>query len=84
MKNGLEGVLVMRAVDHGIEDLSCPNRVASRDSEIAQAHAMSFAVCGLLVMILRWYRDGFNVSVEQMAEIAADLTTKPLFGPEFD
>ena len=82
-KNRLEGYLVMRNVEHAVVDLACPNRVMIQDSAEAKAHAMTFAVCGLMAMVLRWYQSGFAMSVKELAEIGESIVTKPLFNPNF-
>ena len=81
-KNDLNGVLVMRAVNHAILDLGVPNRILMQDTETSMEYALTFTVCGLMSLILKWYDTGFAMSVEEYAAIATELVTQPLFIPD--
>ena len=79
----MEGVLVTRAMDNAIRELNCPNRVKPQNDEESKAYAMAFSVAGLMITALRWFKSGFDMTAAQLAEIAVNLVTKPLFDPDF-
>ena len=78
-RSGLSGVLVMRAVDHALSDLGVPIRFLPQNEHHVRQHATMFGVCGLLSMVMNWHKTGFATSVSEMAGIAVQLVTKPLF-----
>ena len=42
-----------------------------------------FSVCGLMFLMIDWYKAGFNSSTKEMAEAAVRMLSKPLF-PNLD
>jgi len=78
-RSGISGVLVTRSIDHALSDAGAPRRFQPQDERIAREHATTFGVCGLMSVILNWHHSGYKLRPEQMAEIAVQLLTKPLF-----
>lgn len=78
-KSGLSGVLIERAINHSIMEGSIPIRFLSTDDRRMRERVAAFAVCGLMAMVVYWHHSGYAESVEQMAQIAMRLVTKPLF-----
>ena len=76
-RNGLGGILVERAMDLALRERLMPGYIRELEPEIQQM-AMSFSVCGLLSMVLRWHTQGFRTNTEEMTKIAISLLTKPL------
>lgn len=81
-KSDLNGVLMLRAVNHAIVDMGIPNRVLMQDTEFTKEYAMTFTVTGLMALILKWYESNFAMSEESLAEIVTELVTNPLFIPD--
>jgi len=81
-RNGLNGILAIRAVNHAIFDLGIPNRILMQDSDLSKEYAMTFTVTGLMALILKWYETGFAMSEAELAAIATELVSKPLFIPD--
>lgn len=75
--NGLSGILVERAMDLSQREGLMPWYIQVMEPHIRQL-AMSFMVCGLLSMVIRWHSQGFATSTEDMTKIATVLLTKPL------
>ena len=78
-RSGLSGVLVLRAVDHAQSDLGVPLRFLAHSERNVRQHATVFGVCGLMSMVMNWHKTGFNLSASEMAAIAVQLVTKPIF-----
>lgn len=78
-RSGLSGVLVLRAVDHALSDLGVPIRFLPQNERHVRQHATMFGVCGLLSMVMNWHKTGFATTASEMAAIAVQLVTKPLF-----
>ena len=78
-RSGISGVLVMRSVDHALSDVGVPNRFLQQKDMMVRQHATMFGVCGLMSMVLNWHKSGFSLSASEMAAIAVQLLTKPLF-----
>ena len=78
-RSGISGTLVMRSIDHAVSDIGMPTRFLPQQERLAREHATKFGVCGLMSMVLNWHNNGFVLSESQMASIAVELLTKPLF-----
>lgn len=78
-RSSLSGILIERSISHAISETVFPGRFLPSESRIMQQHVVTFAVCGLMTMMLQWHHDGYTEDVEDMARIAARLVTQPLF-----
>lgn len=77
MRNRLSGMLVERATSHALHERMMPAYLLKQD-EKSQHLAMTFAVCGLLAMVMQWHRDDYRESASEMANVATMMLTKPL------
>ena len=77
-RSGLSGVLVQRAIGQAQSDYVLPLYSTTQDLLTGQQHAITFAICGLMCIMTRWHRGGYQESVAQMAGIATSLLTRPL------
>ena len=77
MRNRLSGLLVERATNHALHEHMMPRYLMNKDSSIQQL-ALTFAICGLLSMVIQWHQNGYQESADQMAHIATMMLTKPL------
>lgn len=78
-RSGLSGVLIERSVMHALADTSVVYHFRDEQAAMLEEHATSFAVCGLMSMVLQWHKEGFKVSASRMATIAVHIVTHPLF-----
>lgn len=78
-RGGLIGILVVRAIDLAKSDEGVPSRFVRVEERMAREHAIAFGVCGMMSMMLQWHHEGFKAEASQMAAIAVDLLTRPLF-----
>ena len=78
-RSGISGILVTRSIDHALSDAGAPKRFLPQDERLAREHATMFGVCGLMSMVLNWHHGGYSLLPWQMAEIAVQLLTQPLF-----
>ena len=76
-RNGLSGMLVERAMALAIRERLMPGYMWDMEPETRQL-GVSFAVCGLLSMVLQWHSQGFKIQPEEMTKIAVSILTKPL------
>ena len=77
MRNRLSGMLVERATSHALHERMMPTYLLNKDED-SQHLALTFAVCGLLAMVMQWHRDGYQKTPAQMTHLAAMMLTKPL------
>ncbi len=77
-RSSISGILVQRAVSQAQNELLITGYAASPELKQFQSHAASFAVCGLMSMMLRWHRGGCKENPGEMAKIATTLLTHPL------
>ena len=78
-RSGISGTLVIRAVDHAMSDVGVPSRFLLQDQQQTRRYATMFGVCGLMSLVLNWHAEGFAVPESEMAAIATELMTRPLF-----
>lgn len=76
-RNGLAGVLVERAMALALRERLMPGYLRDSSPEVQQM-ALSFAVCGLISMVIQWYSQGFKIPATEMTKIAVSILTKPL------
>ena len=77
VRSRLGGLLVERSTYHAIHERMMPKYLLSMPLEVQQM-SLTFAVCGLLSMVLRWHEQGYRESPEAMAQIATMMLTMPL------
>lgn len=78
-RSGISGILVTRSIDHAMTDIGMPSRFLPQEQKLAREHATMFGVCGLMSMVLNWHHSGYTLGESQIAAIAVELMTKPLF-----
>lgn len=76
-RNGLSGILVERAMALAQRERLMPGHIRSWEPDLQQL-ALSFAVCGLLSMVIRWHEQDFRTPPAEMTRIAVAMLTKPL------
>lgn len=78
-KNGLSGLLIQRSIAYALSDTAMPRRFLPNDDAETQEQVVSFAVCGLMSMMLTWHQSGFATPVSKMADAATRVLSHPLF-----
>ena len=70
-------MLVERAVNLAKQEQLMPGYVKEWEDTLKDV-AMSFAVCGLMSMVLQWHHGGYRIPTEQMAKAAVTMLSRPL------
>lgn len=78
-RSQLSGVLIQRAITFSLSESALPRRFLPLDERKTQEVVTSFAVCGLMSMVIQWHNQGYPESVQQMAQMAVRLVSQPLF-----
>lgn len=76
-RSRLSGMLVERATAHAMNERMMPSYLRTKP-EAVQSMALTFAVCGLLSMVIQWHHDKFRQSPEDMTRVATMMLTRPL------
>lgn len=76
-RSGLSGILVERANTFALREGYLPKQFKSIPTQI-QGLALTFAVCGLMSMVLRWHHEDFLLTPEEMTKLAVNLLINPL------
>lgn len=76
-RSSLSGILVERANNFALKEGHLPRHFKTLRPEIRDL-AMAFSICGLMSMILHWHRGGFQITPDEMTELAKDMLTNPL------
>ena len=77
LRSNLSGILVERAVSLAKQEKLMPGYVKAWEDTL-QDVAMSFAVCGLMSMVLQWHNEGYKIPTEKMAQAAVTMLSRPL------
>ena len=76
-RSSLSGILMQRTTSFALQGGHMPQKFKAVPAKL-QGVALSFAVCGLLAMVLNWHHQGFDVSPEDMTRLAINMLTTPL------
>ena len=77
-KSGLSGVLVNRAIGHSVFESMRGRRFLPVEEQQAQEYITLFAVSGFMSMVIQWHHEGYPQTVQQMAQIAIRLVSRPM------
>lgn len=80
LSSGLSGILVERANEFALQEGHLPRKLKSASVQM-QGLALSFAVCGLMAMMINWHRQGYPISPDEMTRLAINMLTTPLLNP---
>ena len=80
-RSRLSGLLVERATYHALHERLMPAYLLEKDKAIQQM-SLTFAICGLLSMVLAWHNDNYRETPSRMAKIATAMLTQPLVPTE--
>ena len=78
-RSGLINLIANCSINFPIGDRISTAKFLPNDSDVTRKYIFKFAFSGLTTLMLEWYKGGFPASVEQMAEVASRLLSKPLF-----
>ncbi|MBQ6839171.1 MAG: TetR/AcrR family transcriptional regulator [Oscillospiraceae bacterium] len=76
-RNSLSGILVERAMSLAQRERLMPGYIRNWAQDLQQL-ALSFAVSGLLSMVVQWHKQNFSTPASEMTRIAVAMLTKPL------
>lgn len=76
-RSNLSGILVERATSFALREKMMPRHMLSWDPSY-QSIAMSFAICGLMSMVIQWHQQDFLHSPQEITRIATTMLTRPL------
>ena len=76
-RSGLSWMLIERAAALAQKEQLMPGYIRKWTADV-QPMAMSFAVCGLLYMVIQWHSEGYRIGPAEMARAAAVMLTQPL------
>ena len=76
-RSQLSGILVERATALAQKEKLMPRQLLNW-SEDLQGIAMSFAICGLMSMVIQWHHKGCRISAAEITKAATTMLTKPL------
>lgn len=77
-RSSLSGLLVMRAISQAQQENQVPNHYLTVEARELRAYAITFAVTGLMSMVLEWHHAGYNKTPKEMAQVAAMMLSHPL------
>lgn len=78
-RSNLSGLLIERSIDYALNGVFMPRRFLAHDTQDMQKQVTTFAVCGLMSMVLNWHHSGYAQSIQHMAKLAVRLVSQPLF-----
>ena len=78
-RSGLIGIFTDRIINYPISDRIMMIKFLPDEDDKMRGLIFKFALCGLVYMMIDWYRDGFKTPSREMAEAACRMFRKPLF-----
>lgn len=78
-RSNLSGLLIERSIAYALSGIPMPRRFLAQDNQEVQEQVTTFAVCGLMSMVLSWHHDGYTQPAHHMARMAVRLVSQPLF-----
>ena len=78
----ISGILVTRTIDYALSDSTAYRRFVSSDGPNVREYSITFSICGIMSLVLKWYQTGYQLSADRMARLAVELLTKPLLQTE--
>lgn len=78
-RSNLSGMLIERSIACALSGVPLPQRFLAQDAKEVREQVTTFAVCGLMSMILSWHQAGYPTSAHRMAQLAVRLVSQPLF-----
>ena len=82
-RSGLVGTLLDRVINYPLGDRIALVKFLPDEDEEMRRRVFKFAICGLVYMMIEWYRDGFKTPTKEMALAARRMFEYPLF-PSLD
>lgn len=79
LKSGFSGLLVMKVTEYTIYNEKSIPFIHWKEEWKESDIALKYAVSGLMTIVVEWHREGYQQSVEEMAEIATKLLTTNYF-----
>lgn len=76
-RSSLSGLLVERATLLVQRERLMPGKLLLMPAN-RQSIAMSFAICGLLSMVIQWHQQGYVIEPAEMTQLAKAMLTQPL------
>lgn len=78
-RNSMTGVLLDTAIHFPLRNMVSPEKFLPQDSAWMRPRVFRFAICGLMVGVLEWYRGGFEETATAMSAMACRMLSRPLF-----
>lgn len=77
-RSSLSGLLVLRAVSQAQQENQVPKHYLTAASKEMRTYAVTFAVTGLMSMVLEWHHAGYHKTPREMAHVASMMLSQPL------
>lgn len=77
--SSLLGFLIQKSLNYSVSDMVNPEKFLPNDQDWDRSQVFKFAICGLMTMMIEWYKNGFVTSTAQMARLACRVLSEPLF-----
>lgn len=78
-RSNLTGVLFNRCILYAKTGEGIPARFLPRKDKTLREYWLMFGVCGMMSLVTTWHHEGFAQSPWEMAQVATQLLTEPLF-----
>lgn len=78
-RSNLSGLLIERSIAYALSGIPMPRRFLAQDTKDVREQVTTFAVCGLMSMVLNWHHGGYVQPPRHMANMAVRLVSQPLF-----
>ena len=77
--SSLLGFLIQKSINYSVSDMVNAVKFLPNDGDWDRSQVFKFAICGLMTMMIEWYKDGFKTSTREMSRMACRVLSEPLF-----
>lgn len=81
LRDNMTGVVIERTAKYIWEQEAAAQLRYTSESSMFRQMAVLFSTCGLFALILDWYKKGYPCTAREMALVARQLLTNPMFEP---
>ena len=77
--SSLIGFLIQKSINYSISDMVNAVKFLPYDGDWDRSQVFKFAICGLMTLMIEWYKNGFKTSTREMARLSCRVLSEPLF-----
>ena len=78
-KNRMIGRIVECSIRFPVSEATNISRFLPDEDDVTRKRIFEFTICGLIFLVIEWYKNDFRTSIEDMAKLSCRMISQPLF-----